>query len=92
MQISLNIEISEEEIKDLVAEKISDAIVEKFSQEKLSCDGTIARGIRDGMDKVVQDMLYAHKDEIIDRVVERASTEMVRKGMPKLLSQMTEAK
>lgn len=33
----------------------------------------------------VKDLVYSHKDEIIDKVVDRAVKEMVRKGLPKLL-------
>ena len=35
--------------------------------------------------KAVKDIVYSHKDEIIDKVVDRAVKEIVRKGMPKLL-------
>lgn len=33
----------------------------------------------------VKDLVYSHKDEIIDKVVDRATKEIVRKGLPKLL-------
>lgn len=35
--------------------------------------------------QAVKDIVYSHKDEIIDRVVDRAVKEIVRKGLPKLL-------
>ena len=35
--------------------------------------------------KAVKDIVYSHKDEIIDKVVDRAVKEIVRKGLPKLL-------
>ena len=35
--------------------------------------------------KAVKDIVYSHKDEIIDKVIDRAVTEIVRKGLPKLL-------
>lgn len=35
--------------------------------------------------QAVQDIVYSHKDEIIDKVVDRATKEIVRKGLPKLL-------
>lgn len=89
MQISFDIEISEENIKALIEKQIADKIVEKFSVSNLNSDSHIRKGVRDGMDTVVKEMLYANKDKIIDMVVERASAEMVRKGMPKLLEKMT---
>lgn len=33
----------------------------------------------------VKELVYSHKDEIIDKVVDRATKEIVRKGLPKLL-------
>ena len=33
----------------------------------------------------VKDLVYSNKDEIIDKVVDRATREIVRKGLPKLL-------
>ena len=35
--------------------------------------------------KAVKDIVYSHKDEIIDKVIDRAVKEIVRKGLPKLL-------
>lgn len=36
----------------------------------------------------VKDLVYAHKDEILDRVVDKAVKELVRKGLPKLMERM----
>ena len=33
----------------------------------------------------VKDLIYSRKDEIIDMVVDRATREIVKKGLPKLL-------
>ena len=33
----------------------------------------------------VKDLVYSHKDEIIDKVVDRATKEIVRKGLSRLL-------
>ena len=33
----------------------------------------------------VKDLVYLHKDEIIDKVVDRATKEIVRKGLSRLL-------
>lgn len=38
----------------------------------------------------VKDLVYSHKDEIIERCVNKASAELVRKGLPKLLERMDE--
>lgn len=36
----------------------------------------------------VKDLVYSHKDEIIDKVVDRATREIVKKGLPKLLDRL----
>ena len=33
----------------------------------------------------VKDLVYSHKDETIDKVIDRATKEIVRKGLPKLI-------
>ena len=38
----------------------------------------------------VKDLIYSRKDEIIDKVVDRAVKEIVRKGLPKLLEKGSE--
>lgn len=38
----------------------------------------------------IKEELYSHKDEIIERIVERASKEMVRKGMRKFIEGMND--
>ena len=38
--------------------------------------------------EMVKDMVYSHKEEIINRIVDRAVTELVKKGLPKLLERM----
>ena len=40
------------------------------------------------INQYIKEMLYANKDEIIEKIVERASREMVKKGLPKLLEKM----
>ena len=38
----------------------------------------------------VKDLVYSNKDEIIDKVVDRATKEIVRKGLPRLLEMVGE--
>ena len=42
-------------------------------------------GTGDVISCAVKELVYSRKDEIIDKVVERATKEIVRKGLPKLL-------
>lgn len=38
--------------------------------------------------KMVKELIYSRKDEIINMVVERATKEIVKKGIPKLLERI----
>lgn len=78
------IEIDEKHISELVSGEIARRIVEDNTYE-----GREAKfGIRDGTDKAIKKYIYENKDKIIERVVERASIEIVRKGLPKLLDKV----
>jgi predicted thioesterase len=78
------IEIDEKHISELVSGEIARRIVEDNKYE-----GREAKfGIRDGTDKAIKKYIYENKDKIIERVVERASIEIVRKGLPKLLDKV----
>ena len=82
--MKLEINISNERIVELVEQTIVDNIVDGRHWEN-----TEARhGVRSGMDKAVKEYIYANKDNIIERVVERASIEIVKKGLPKLIENL----
>lgn len=38
--------------------------------------------------RAVKELVYSRKDEIIERVVDRAAKEIVKKGLPKLLDRL----
>ena len=45
-------------------------------------------GTEDVIACAVKELVYSRKDEIIDKVVDRAVKEIVRKGLPKLLEKV----
>ena len=57
---------------------ILDTIFQRQLNNKYSDTGHIIAA-------AVKDLVYSHKDEIIDKVVDRATKEIVRKGLPRLL-------
>ena len=57
---------------------ILDTIFQRQLNNKYSDTGYIIAA-------AVKDLVYSHKDEIIDKVVDRATKEIVRKGLPRLL-------
>ena len=71
------IEVDDKSITD----QINGIINTVFKREITSKYGETGHEIS----KAVKDIVYSHKDEIIDKVIDRAVTEIVKKGLPKLL-------
>ncbi len=86
--MKIEIEIDESYIAELVSQEIAKRIVAERGYE--SREAKI--GIRNGVDKAIKQYIYSKKDEVIDRVVERATVEIVKKGLPKLLDRLGEVK
>ena len=82
--MKIEIEIDEKYIAELVSQEIARRIVAERGYEASEAKF----GIRDGVDKAIKNYIYSKKDEVIERVVERASVEMVKKGLPKLLERV----
>ena len=82
MKIEIN--IPDERIVELVEQ----AIVENMLDGRRWENNEARHGVRSGMDKAVKDYIYVNKDKIIERVVERASIEIVKKGLPKLVEKI----
>ena len=80
-KVKLEIEIDEGYIAELVSKEIARRIVETHGYENREA----RYGIREGVDKAIKQYIYSKKDTIIDRVVDRATVEIVKKGLPKLL-------
>jgi len=85
-RMKIEIEIDESYITELVSQEIAKRIVTERCYENRE-----ARiGIREGVDKAIKQYIYSKKDTVIERVVDRASTEIVKKGLPKLLGRLGE--
>ena len=80
----ITITANDAEIVDMVTKMIAKDISAQYTAE--SRDTKF--GIRRGVESAVKEYIYASKDEIIDRCVARASAELVRKGLPKLIERM----
>lgn len=77
------IEIEDEAINS----QISAILDTMFKREMANKYGDTGRTIADA----VKELVYSHKDEIIERVVDRAAREIAKKALPKLLDRMEEA-
>ena len=77
----ITITVDEDDIAKLVVEKIAAAMARTYSAEETDTKW----GIRKGVEQAVKDYVYSRKDEIIEKCVDRASLELMKKGLPKLL-------
>jgi hypothetical protein len=80
----ITITVNESDIEKLVVEKIAIAMAREYTGESIDAK----HGIRKGVEQAVKDYVYSRKDEIIERCVEQASFELVKKGLPKLIEKM----
>lgn len=80
------ITVNDAEIADMVTKMIARDIAAQYTAESRDTK----YGIRKGVESAIKDYIYANKDAIIDRCVARASAELVRKGLPKLIERMGE--
>ena len=79
--MKFEINIPDERLTELVEGAIVRSVLNQDSREWVY-------GVRTGIDKAVKEYIYKNKETIIEKVVERASKEMVRKGLPKLLKEI----
>ncbi len=82
--MKIEIEIDEKYITELVSQEIAKRIVAERGYESREAKA----GIRQGVDKAIKEYIYSQKDKVIDRVVDRASIEIVKKGLPKLIERL----
>lgn len=84
--MEIKIEVDESRIVELVENELALRIM---NDSRASFEARQAKqGLRSAMDKAVQAYIYKNKDVIIERVVERATREIVKKGLPKLLENL----
>ena len=67
---------------------VSQEIAKRIVAERRYENREARIGIRDGVDKAIKQYIYSKKELVIDRVVERATVEIVKKGLPKLLARL----
>lgn len=71
------IEVDDEKIKEKVNEILNQIFNEEMTRAACSERGLFA--------VAAKEIVYSHKEEIIEKVVNRATKEIVKKGLPKLL-------
>lgn len=79
--MEIKITVNEEQITQMVEELIAKQMVSEYGATSRDAK----YGVRNGVDKAVKAYIYSRKEEIIEKCVNRAVAELVRKGLPKLL-------
>lgn len=74
------IEIKDEVIEEQIANVLNSELKYQL-KNKYSDSGRV-------MSEAIKELIYSHKDEIVEMVVDRASREIVKKGLPKLPERM----
>jgi hypothetical protein len=82
----ITITVNDAEIVEMVTKMIAKDIAAQYTAESRDTK----YGIRKGVESAVKEHIYANKDAIIEKCVARASAELVRKGLPKLLDRLRE--
>ena len=77
---SYMIEIDDKAVTEQI-NRIIDAIFNDQIRRKYSETGDVIA-------IAVKELVYSHKDEIIEKVVDRAATEIAKKGLKKLVERM----
>lgn len=80
--MEIKIQIDEEELKKLITDLIARKITTQYTTERHMFKNEIAKATRE--------IVYAEKDYIIQEVIHRATTEIKRKALPKLLESLSE--
>jgi hypothetical protein len=78
--MQVNIEINDKELREEVTSIIARKLTNGWSTERNVMKRTIA--------DAVKEVVYSEKEFIIDMVINRATTEIVKKSMPKLIDKM----
>lgn len=71
------IEIDDKQLMDQMSNIISTALNRQLQGAYSDTNQIVAAACKE--------VVYSHKDEIIEKVVERATREIVKRGLPKLL-------
>ena len=86
--MKLEMEIDEGYIAELVSQLVSQEIARRIVETHGYENREARYGIKEGVDKAIKQYIYSKKDVVIDRVVERATVEIVKKGLPRLLARL----
>ena len=78
--MEVKVDIDDNELREVVTNMIAKQLTASWSTERQVLKRTVA--------DAVKEVVYSEKEFIINMVVERATREIVKKGLPKLLENL----
>lgn len=75
--------IDEKVIEELLQKELLNEITKLASRHS-----SFRYDMKDAIGKAIKEYIYENKEKIIEMVVDRASKEIVKKGLPKLLEKL----
>lgn len=78
--MEVKVDIDDNELREVVTSMIAKQLTASWSTERQVLKRTVA--------DAVKEVVYSEKEFIINMVVERATREIVKKGLPKLLENL----
>lgn len=81
--MEFKITINEEVIEEVLQKELLNEIKRLASQHN-----SFRYDVKDAIGKAIKEYVYINKDKIIEMTVDRASKEIVKKGLPKLLENL----
>ena len=80
--MQIKIDIDDNELREVVTSMIAKQLTASWSTERQVLKRTVA--------DAVKEVVYSEKEFIIEMVINRATAEITKKAMPKLLSKLTD--
>ena len=78
--MKVTIEIDEDELQKAIIDMVAKECARAYFK----------RDEYKGIEKAVKEVIYSQKEELLSRCVDKASSELTRKALPKLLEKLTE--
>ena len=78
------ISVDDKVIGEKISEILNMVLFDELGSRYSSTNGEISQAVKE--------LIYSHKDEIIDKVVDKATKEIVKKGLPKLIERISDDK
>lgn len=79
-----SLDVDDKVIGEKISEILNAVLLNELENRYSSTNGEISQAVKE--------LVYSHKDEIIDKVVDKATKEIVKKGLPKLIERISDDK